>query len=493
MSSSTSQSTTPSKTRSSSSTATRSQTSTHSPTGSQTGTPTLTVSRTMQPTPSKSLTQLPTRSLTASLTKSSSMTASQTPSQSSTGFPIQAVLDNTFDSTSLLVDFRVIERHDRLSISFYFPETDPACGAGAYRLTALVLPLSLSSSLLSQSDSALLIVYLYGADAINAVGATLTEAGYLKSAFPKVGPLQDIPAYYKIDLPSSWTIDTTSQRRYSIVVSTTNIPVHWYDPAYGPAYDNEPLPGFGMPEGASISLSGNANWDRTSFPGFRLEAQKVVCSPTPKPMSYAASSSPSQSSSATSSASASESASTSESTSASASTIRWQSFTMTPSQSTSSSKSASNSQSASEVQALSGTSTSTLFLTRSTSSQTSSSSVTSTSTVSSSADVMIPCNASRFPNQTTCGVPIAGACSNTYARCLSGVLIAYATAPGTLCLNSTAVSPMEPACVPTASFVVRENAWACPRSGCSIASSPCVLLQVITASAVDPNVSCVAA
>jgi hypothetical protein len=55
----------------------------------------------------------------------------------------QIVIDNTrLRFADILGTFKTLSDSSYHAIAFYFPETDPVCGRGVYRLTRFVLPLS---------------------------------------------------------------------------------------------------------------------------------------------------------------------------------------------------------------------------------------------------------------------------------------------------------------------------------------------------------------
>ena len=161
-------------------------------------------------------------------------------------------------------------------LSFYLPEADPACGAGSYRLEVVSIALSLNESL--PGGLLPLTLLLYAADP--ASGAPITTGSYLRVSFSTAGPITATPAYFSIDLPSSWILDATAQRWYSLVLySTGGHSANWLSVGSGGA----PATGFGTPLGAWTSPTGGVAWGSTgsAWPGVALLAQKTVCSPTP--------------------------------------------------------------------------------------------------------------------------------------------------------------------------------------------------------------------
>lgn len=218
--------------------------------------------------PSRTSTQSP------SATASSSSTASMTPSP--TGFPVQSVIDNTGAGTIALdaTSSRQLSATTRRAVSFYLPETDARCGPGSYVLRSITLGLSPDG--VSAGDMAPLAIELYVAASDTGLPASSASQVILES----VGPMSNGPSYFTIDLPSSWSINATFQRWYSIVVFVTSSSVHWIDPVDG-VIGHVPLRGFGLPHGSFQSTDSGASWQsNASYAAVGIHAQKTACSPT---------------------------------------------------------------------------------------------------------------------------------------------------------------------------------------------------------------------
>ena len=177
-------------------------------------------------TPSASATASETASSTPTLTLTSSATASQTasPSQSpsasqtasATGFPLQAVVDNTNALRASLVPAagggRVLSPGSWHAVSLQWPESDAACGPGAYLLVDASVALSLNASL--PGGTASLIAQLYAADPTTGLpaGPALVAGG----AFPVVAAT---PAYATFALTGGvWAVDAAARSRYAFVI-----------------------------------------------------------------------------------------------------------------------------------------------------------------------------------------------------------------------------------------------------------------------------------
>lgn len=283
----------PTPSQSQSSSISQSPSVTESPTPSLTASTTETMSQSSSASQSASRSQSPSQSQTPSQspseTASQSQTHSETPSQSasqtSTGFPNEAVIDNTLaGSAPLLINaLRPLSPAVWYGVSFFMPEVDPVCGAGSYLLQTLTLPLALNESV--PEGPLLLYLALYAADAVTWTPITTNYIG--TPAFPTITNITQTPAYFTVALPSNWIIDTNTQGRYFAVVLYTDVStVNWVASAGGlPFY--EPQPGFGQPKGLYISHGPfvGESWDGPSVPyaGILLTAQKLACSPSNTP------------------------------------------------------------------------------------------------------------------------------------------------------------------------------------------------------------------
>jgi hypothetical protein len=88
-----------------------------------------------------------------------------------------------------------------LALSMYFPETDPVCGPGVYRLATVTLALSLNAALPGGAFSIAVLLY----PSANGTGIPLTAtASFMSAAIVSVGPVVASPSYLTLSLPSSW-------------------------------------------------------------------------------------------------------------------------------------------------------------------------------------------------------------------------------------------------------------------------------------------------
>jgi len=219
-----------------------------SQTQSASGTRSETLSGTSSVSVSPSLTQSQTPSLSASEsvtptnTQSQSQSPSQlhapsvTPTQTGSGFPLQVLFDNTQARSRAInaaASSLLLGPDDWLAVSFFFPEVDPVCGPGLYRLDALSLALSLNSTSSSGSDTVTVTALLYPA---TPAGVPRTNTGYLATAFLTFALSRVEPGYVTVALPPSWIASTTGAGQcFSIALYTNgegNV-ANWFPPDDG--------------------------------------------------------------------------------------------------------------------------------------------------------------------------------------------------------------------------------------------------------------------
>ena len=117
------------------------------------------MSQTQTQSPSSSATPSVTR--TSSITQTRSQTRSQTATQTGSGFPLQPVFDNTAKLLNGIdpLAAQAVSPAAVRGVLIFWPETDPVCGPGTYRLASLSL--SLASPDVSSTT---LLVRLFAAD-----------------------------------------------------------------------------------------------------------------------------------------------------------------------------------------------------------------------------------------------------------------------------------------------------------------------------------------
>lgn len=98
-------------------------------------------------TQTRTLSATPSATLTPTETSSRSQTRTQTPSVTASGFPQQAIFDNTAKLLNSIdsANFRSVSLGRVRGVLIYWPEKDAACGPGSYALTSLAVSLAASS------------------------------------------------------------------------------------------------------------------------------------------------------------------------------------------------------------------------------------------------------------------------------------------------------------------------------------------------------------
>lgn len=248
--------------RSQSGTRTRSGSATRSGAGSPSPSGSASQSNTPSVTPSASATgsETPSGSATPSESATTSATPSQTPSRtqspSPTGFPAQIVVDSSEGlGAPLSADAaaaRVLAPDTKWAVAVTFPEADPACGPGAYRLTSLVLPLALPDG---GEAPASFVAQLY---ALGSSGAPTTPLRTAVLRAPSALLPAAAPAFYSLALPASFVVNASTPAQASVALSFYASAATLWSAAAGVA--QALLPGFAEPLGAFSSVDGGLSW-----------------------------------------------------------------------------------------------------------------------------------------------------------------------------------------------------------------------------------------
>ena len=180
-----------------------------------------------------------------------------------TGFPVQLVLDSTaglsvpIDSNVSAVGARLVTPDVSWAVAFAFPETDPSCGPGAYRLEGVRLPLACVDA--SLSSPLLLVVQLWSLDALSGVPAVPLQTAVLPA--PSALVPGAAPAFYSIALPASFVVNASVLSQAAAAISViASASVSWL--AVVPA--QSPVPGSGVPRGSFESIDYGVTWSPAS-------------------------------------------------------------------------------------------------------------------------------------------------------------------------------------------------------------------------------------
>ena len=331
-----SQSQTGSVTRSTSATASR--TCTESRSGSRTRSQTASQSASSSPpqsasastsaSPSTSASMSGSASQVATASSSASQSLSQTQTPSTTGFPTLPVVDG-FGGSVVPEPPSGVSTIDARAVSLYWPEGDPACGPGTYRLTTLSLLLGLNTT-----QPSTMVLQLYST--APGSGAPAVPQRTRVTAFAV--QLSVAPVWVNFTLPvapasQTWTVDAAAAPSAAVSFYTDTL-VNWYATQTGLA-GNAPASGFANPVGAFYSSDSLTSWSAAAYGGFSLFAYKLGCALTAtQTQSGSETRSPSRSRSPTPSQSRSTSLTRSSSRTASRSASQSYSPTQAPSRAT---------------------------------------------------------------------------------------------------------------------------------------------------------------
>jgi hypothetical protein len=252
-----------------------SPTETKSSSGSISGYPTPSQSTSQEPSSSQTPSVSQSRSQSSSHTRSKTQTASQsptlsrTPSQTKSGFPLAPVVDNT---NRVSGDINV-ESHREISVAkwrgivTFWPERDPACGPGQYRLSNILLPLSASTE-----STVVFNFVLFTTENVSLF--PLEEHARVSASV--VVPTD--PNYVNIALPSSLIVNTLQSQFFAILWYADST-VSWYDVRN--VAGDVPTSGFADAVASVSSSDSGLSFDVDSpYAGLLLFGVKLVCSPS---------------------------------------------------------------------------------------------------------------------------------------------------------------------------------------------------------------------
>jgi hypothetical protein len=230
-------------------------------------------------------------------------------------------------------------------VTFAVPETDTACGTGAYVIQSVTLGVGTGVS------PTVVYFSLQLSNADSATGFPKSGSGdVLQASLSTAVTVASAPGYINLPL-MLWSLDTSEHSGKFTLIIGADAPIAWTYPSDG-VNAHTPVADAAVPFSMISSSDGGASWrNETAYPSIRLRGYKTICSPTPsqgltpsQTQSVSQSMTPSQTQSSSQTQSTSQTQSPSQTQSQSRSQTQTPSLTQTASSTQSPSQSVSSSQ-----------------------------------------------------------------------------------------------------------------------------------------------------